>query len=161
MGFCEESMRNKNVSRFCAFLMKRPSSEYEHVARISNISYQKLHELRGILRFPSRFLCIRANSMLSLSAIAVILLTPPASGLTAIPFCHSSMCLLMYDTRANMFAISVVIGALGSSFLSMWAYGKQGITAMMCRVKAVLHADIRIRNLIKLPFTHRYTLSTG
>lgn len=54
----------------------------------------------------------------------------------------------------SMLATSfAVIGALDLSFLSIRAYGKQGITAVILRADAVLQAEMRMRSSIKLSLT--------
>lgn len=50
----------------------------------------------------------------------------------------------------SMFATSfAVIGARDWSFLSIRAYGKHGMTAVMRRAEAVLHAETRIRSSMR------------
>src|ERR1700733_2785733 len=46
-----------------------------------------------------------------------------------------------------------VMGARDLSFLSILAYGKQGMTAVIRRAEAVLHAEIKIRSSMRLSFT--------
>src|SRR6266550_4225777 len=54
----------------------------------------------------------------------------------------------------SMFATSfAVMGARDLSFLSMRAYGKQGMTAVIRRADAVLQAEIRIKSSMKLSLT--------
>jgi len=45
-----------------------------------------------------------------------------------------------------------VIGARDLFFLSIRAYGKQGMTAVILRADAVLHAEMRMRSSIRLSF---------
>lgn len=59
-----------------------------------------------------------------------------------------------HPATTSIFATSLaVIGARDLSFLSIRAYGKQGITAVILRADAVLHAEIRMRSSIKLSLT--------
>ena len=54
----------------------------------------------------------------------------------------------------SMFATSfAVIGARDLSFLSMRAYGKQGMTAVIRRADAPLQAEMRMRSSIRLSLT--------
>lgn len=46
-----------------------------------------------------------------------------------------------------------MMGARDLSFLSMRAYGKQGMTAVIRRAEAVLQAEMRIKSSMKLSLT--------
>ena len=59
-----------------------------------------------------------------------------------------------HPATASILATSfAVMGARDLSFLSMRAYGKQGITAVIRRALAILQAEIRMRSSIRLSLT--------
>lgn len=59
-----------------------------------------------------------------------------------------------HPATVNIFATSfAVMGARDLSFLSMRAYGKHGMTAVIRRADAVLHAEMRIRSSMRLSLT--------
>lgn len=68
--------------------------------------------------------------------------------------CKSIVMTWSQPATTSMFATNLaVIGALDLSFLSILAYGKQGITAVILLAEAVLQAEMRIRSSMKLSLT--------
>lgn len=68
--------------------------------------------------------------------------------------CKSIVMTWSQPATTSMFATNLaVIGALDLSFLSILAYGKQGITAVILLAEAILQAEMRIRSSIKLSLT--------